>query len=96
MLKDFFYVMQMVFPYSSHKLCHYKNLWRQVYSCINFIVDSRKIYFSIPYFGRQSEEFKTKLLILLSKYFKNVDFNIVLDNRFKDGYFFNNDIGFQR
>ena len=42
------------------------------------IVASRKIYFSTPTFGRQSEKLKMKLLILLSKYFKNVDFNTVV------------------
>ena len=51
-------------------------------------IESRKIYFSMPYFGQQSEKLKTELLFLLSKYFKNVDFNIVLVNSFKVGSFF--------
>ena len=42
----------------------------------------------MPYFGQQSEKLKIELLFLLSKYFKNVDFNIVLVNSFKVGSFF--------
>ena len=42
----------------------------------------------MPYFGQQSEKLKTELLYLLSKYFKNVDFNIVLVNSFKVGSVF--------
>ena len=50
-------------------------------------IEIRKIYFSIPYFGQQSEKLKTELIFLISKYFKNVDFNIVLVNSFKVGSF---------
>ena len=52
------------------------------------LIEIRQIYFSIPYFGQQSEKFNTELLFLLSKYFKNVDFNIVLVNSFKLCSFF--------
>ena len=51
-------------------------------------IEIRKIYFPILYFGQQSEKLKTKFLFLLSKYFKNLDFNIVLVNSFKVGSFF--------
>ena len=50
----------------------------------------------MPYFGQQSEKFKTGLLFLLSKYFKNVHFNIVLINSFKVGSSFHIKIGFLR
>ena len=40
------------------------------------------------YFGQLSEKLKTELLFLLSKYFKNVDFNIVLVNSLKAGSFY--------
>ena len=51
-------------------------------------IESREIYFSMPYFRQQSEKLKTELLFLLSTYFKKVNFNIVLVNSFKVGKFF--------
>lgn len=40
-------------------------------------------YFSLPFFGPQSEKLKHELRILLKKYFPHVDFKIVLTNNFR-------------
>ena len=48
----------------------------------------RNIYLSIPYFGVQSEKLKHELNVLLSKYFTEVNFRIVLTNNFRIGSFF--------
>ena len=45
-------------------------------------------YFSLPYFGSQSEKLKIELLKLFSKYVPNVDFKVILVNNFKLGSFF--------
>ena len=47
-----------------------------------------KFYFTIPYFGHQSEKLKKELNCLLSKYFKDTDFHIILHNKFSIGTFF--------
>ena len=47
------------------------------------------IYFSLNYFGPQSEKLKTDLQALFQKYFTNVNFRIILTNSFKVGSFFN-------
>ena len=51
-------------------------------------VTKQPFYFSIPYFGHQSEKLKSELLHLLSKHFMHVDFKIVLVNRFSIGSLF--------
>ena len=45
-------------------------------------------YISIPFFGHQSEKLKTELLSLLSKFYSNINFKIVLVNNFRIGSFF--------
>ena len=45
-------------------------------------------YFSFPYFGHQSEKLKSELSKLLSKYFPNSRFKIILVNPLKIGSFF--------
>ena len=46
-------------------------------------------YFSLPYFGKQSEKLKKELYLLLSNCFVNRDIRIVLVNNFRIGSFFN-------
>ena len=48
-----------------------------------------KFYFTLPYFGAQSEKMKSELSILLHKFFPYVDFHLILVNNFKIGSFFN-------
>ena len=47
----------------------------------------KTMYFSFPYFGSQSEKLE-ELCALFRKYFLNVEFKIVLVNKFTVGYFF--------
>ena len=46
------------------------------------------VYFTIPYFGYQSEKLKTELSSLLNKYFIEKDFRIIGINNNKLGSFF--------
>jgi len=50
--------------------------------------NNTNIYYSMPYFGIQSEKLKIELLALLNKYFKSYNFNIVLVNNFTVGSLF--------
>ena len=50
--------------------------------------DNKNFYFSLQYFGNQSEKFKTELNTLLNKYFKDLNFNIILVNKFTIGSLF--------
>ena len=52
-------------------------------------VDEKPIYLSFPYLGPYSEKFKSELLRLLSKYFPDSKFAIVLVNKFTIVSFFN-------
>jgi len=45
-------------------------------------------YFSLPYFGHQSEKLKIELFSLLSEFYPQCSFNIILTNTFKIGSFF--------
>ena len=45
-------------------------------------IQSRIVYFSIPFFGGQSECLKSELLTLLGKYFSDIKFHIILVNKF--------------
>ena len=47
-----------------------------------------EFHLSLPYFGHQSEKMKSELSALLSKYFKDKSFKIVLVNMFTIGSFF--------
>lgn len=47
------------------------------------------MYFSLPYFGHQSEKMKTELLQFLSKIHPTITFRFILVNPFKIGSFFN-------
>ena len=47
-----------------------------------------KFYLSLPYFGKQSENLRRDLCILLKKYFADRDFRIILCNNFKISSFF--------
>ena len=51
-------------------------------------VDKRQFYFSLPYFGFQSEKLKKELDILISKFYIHLDVKIVLSNKFTVGSFF--------
>ncbi len=46
------------------------------------------MFFTLPYFGLQSEKLKPELRSSLSKLYPFVDFNIILTNSFKIGSFF--------
>ena len=45
-------------------------------------------FFSLPYFGVQSEKLKTELLCLMEKYFPSIKFRAILTNRFTIGSLF--------
>ena len=47
------------------------------------------LYFSLPYFGKQSEKMKLELSKSLSKFYPNYSLQFVLVNPFKIGTFFN-------
>ena len=51
--------------------------------------DEKPIYLSFPYLGPYSEKLKSELFCLLSKYFPNSKFTIILVNKFTIGSFFN-------
>ena len=51
---------------------------------INYNANNRPVqYFSLPYFGSQSEKLKIELLKHFSKYVPNVDLKVILVNNFK-------------
>ena len=50
--------------------------------------EKQKLYFTIPYFGSQSEELRTEISKLMHKYFNNISFQLVLCNPYKLGNFF--------
>ena len=52
------------------------------------IDEKQKLYFTIPYFGSQSEELRTDISKLMHKYFSNISFQIILCNPYKLGNFF--------
>ncbi len=52
-------------------------------------VSKRKMYFTLPYFGTQSEHLKKDFMKLLQQYFYDTDFTIILTNPFKISSFFN-------
>ena len=45
-------------------------------------------YFVIPYFGKQAEQLKSELKLILGKYFPSITFRIILSNSFKISSFF--------
>lgn len=49
---------------------------------------AKECYLSFPYFGVQSEKLRDELLALLTKYFSDVKFKIVLVNNFRVGNLF--------
>ena len=49
------------------------------------ITNNQKLYFSLPFFGHQSEKLKDDLLNLLRQYFPDYSSNIILVNRFTIG-----------
>ena len=50
--------------------------------------NNQKLYFSLPFFGHQSEKLKDDLLNLLRQYFPDYSSNIILVNRFTIGSLF--------
>ena len=52
--------------------------------------NNQKLYFSLPFFGHQSEKFKDDLSNLLRQYFPDYYSNIILVNRFTIGSLFRN------
>ena len=52
--------------------------------------NNQKLYFSLPFFGHQSEKLKDDLLNLLRQYFPDYSSNIILVNRFTIGSLFRN------
>ena len=50
--------------------------------------DNRNLFISIPFFGTQSEKLRVELLQLLRKYFTNVNFYIILTNKYSLGSLF--------
>jgi len=59
------------------------------YSSNNFItVPKENFYFTMPFYGPQSDKLRKDLYDVLSKSFTHVNFNIVLVNNFRIGNFF--------
>ena len=52
-------------------------------------VKKRQLYVTLPYFGSQSDKLKRELSSLLSNFFYNTEFHIILVNKFSIGSFFN-------
>jgi hypothetical protein len=52
-------------------------------------VQKKKFYFVLPFFGTQSEKLKKDLVSLLSKYFPQIEFKVILVNKYKIGSIFN-------
>ena len=72
-----------------------------VYACINKFIDhitrsvsntvpddKRKLYVSIPYFGKQSEKLKDEVRKLINGILPQIDLKIVLSNKFSIGSLF--------
>ena len=57
-------------------------------SSCRMISDKQKLYFTIPYFGSQSDELRTEISKLLHKYFSNISFQLILCNPYKLRNFF--------
>ena len=53
-----------------------------------YSVPKKELYFSLPFFGHQSEKLKTELSHVLSRYYPYMDFKFILVNPFKIGSFF--------
>lgn len=51
--------------------------------------DDQQMFFVFPYFGHQSQKMKEEMSALFVKYFKDINFNVILVNNFKIGSFFN-------
>ena len=56
----------------------------------------QQIFAVFPYFGHQSQKMQEELSSLFTKYFNDIQFNILLINNFKIGSFFIIKLGFQR
>ena len=50
--------------------------------------ETRNFYFSMPYFGYQSEKMRVELCNLLKQYFTTIKFNIILVNHHTIGSHF--------
>ena len=50
--------------------------------------DKQKLYFTLPYFGSQSDELRTEISKLMHSYFNNISFQLILCNPYKLGNFF--------
>ena len=48
-----------------------------------------KFFFYLPFFGRQSEQLRDELLLLLNSFYPSLNFKIVLVNSFTIGRLFN-------
>ena len=86
-LKSFFHNNGFLLPIVEMHIKKFLNNNRQVKLLIP-TVDKQKIYFSLPYFGTQSDNLKRELELILYKYFQHLDFKIVLFNSSKIGSFF--------
>jgi len=81
----------MVFSYFTFDK-HVKSFLDKKYSThVNPVLpaDKEKLFFSLPFFGNQSEKLKYELHHILTKHFSRVDFKIILVNKFRIGNFFN-------
>ena len=56
----------------------------------------QQIFAVFPYFGHQSQKMQEQLSSLFTKYFNDIQFNILLINNFKIGSFFIIKIDFQK
>ena len=65
-----------------------KFLSRKLGSIQHIAQDRQSIYFTIPYFGSQSEELRKEISKLLHTYIKDISFQIIPCNSYKLGSFF--------
>ena len=80
----------MVFLYNLSSLKINKFLHSNYCNIPNNEMNNQKLYFSLPFFGHQSEKLKDDLLNLLRQYFPDYSSNIILVNRFTIGSLFRN------
>jgi len=88
-LKDFFY--KNGFPLGlihSHISKFLNNVFQPATSNSAPTVFTNELFFTIPYFGYQSEKMRKDLLQLLSKFYPKTKFTFILVNNFKIGSFF--------
>ena len=88
-LRKFFHNNGFQISYIDYKIKNFlANIFEPQSNIQPPVTNNKTVYFSIPYFGAQSENLKSELLTLLSKYFKDIKFHVTLVNKFTIGSIF--------